>query len=85
MPRRIEYSRDAAKTLQRMDRATSRRIRAKIGQLADEPAALANNVTALRGGEGKMRLRVGDWRVIFTDDLVVLAILKVAPRGSAYE
>jgi mRNA-degrading endonuclease RelE of RelBE toxin-antitoxin system len=31
-----------------------------------------------------MRLRVGDWRVIYTADLVVLLVLKVAPRGSAY-
>jgi len=68
-----------------MDRATSKRIRAKIGQLASEPDALANNVTALKGGEGRMRLRVGDWRVIYTEDVVILSVLKISPRGSAYE
>ena len=85
MPRRVEYHRDAAFALRRMDRATSKRIRSKIGQLADDPSALANNVTALKGGAGLMRLRVGDWRVIYTDELVVLKIMKVAPRGSAYD
>lgn len=71
--------------LMRIDRATAKRIRAKVDQLAADPASLANNVTALRGGEGLMRLRVGDWRVIYTADLVVLLVLKVAPRGGAYD
>jgi mRNA interferase RelE/StbE len=83
--RRVEYSRDAAKTLMRIDRATSKRLREKIDLLATDPDALANNVRALRGGEGLMRLRVGDWRVIYTADLVILLVVKIAPRGSAYE
>jgi len=81
----VEYSREAAKALLRMDRATSRRIRQKVNQLASDPQALANNVSALKGGKGLMRLRVGDWRVIYTEDLLVLQVLKVAPRGSAYD
>jgi mRNA interferase RelE/StbE len=32
-----------------------------------------------------MRLRAGDWRVIYTADLVVLLVVKVAPRGAAYD
>jgi len=83
--RRVEYSRDAARTLARIDQATSRRIRGKVQQLAAEPEALANNVRALKGPGGLKRLRVGDWRVIFTETLVVIAVQKVAPRGSAYE
>lgn len=31
------------------------------------------------------RLRVGDWRVIFTEDGTVIAIIKIAPRGGVYE
>lgn len=85
MSRRVEYSREAVKTLMRIDRATSRRIREKIDLLAIDPDALANNVRALKGSEGLMRLRVGDWRVTYTADLIVLLVLKVAPRGSAYE
>lgn len=85
MARRIEYSREAVKTLARIDRATSQRIRSKIEQLAADPQSLANNVSALKGGHGLMRLRVGDWRVIYTETLVVIAVQKVAPRGGAYE
>lgn len=84
MPKPVEYSRDALGTLARIDRKTAERIVEKIEQLAVDPASLANNVRRLKGGRGMMRLRVGDWRVIY-DDRVVLAIIRIAPRGSAYE
>lgn len=85
MPKTVEYSRQALRTLERIDRATSQRIRAKVRQLASDPQALANNVTALKGSDGLMRLRVGDWRVIYAEGLVVVLVVRVAPRGSAYE
>jgi mRNA interferase RelE/StbE len=69
----------------RMDQATSRRIRAKVEQLATDPASLANNVKRLKDSDDLYRLRIGDWRVIYTEDLLVLLVLKVAPRGSAYD
>ncbi len=85
MTRRVEYSRDAIKTLARIDRRTGRRIRDKLDQLAREPETLANNVTVLKGQPDLVRLRVGDWRVIYTERLVVLMVLRIAPRGSAYD
>ena len=50
---------------------------------AEDPAAQANNVTALKGQAGLLRLRVGDWRVIMRDESV-LTILDVSSRGDAY-
>lgn len=84
-PRRPRYGRDASRMLRRIDRRTARRIRGKIDRLAADPAALANNVSALKGETGLMRLRVGNWRVIYSDDGSDLLVLKIAPRGSAYE
>lgn len=84
MAKQVEYSREAVRVLARMDRATSGRIRGKVAQLAADPAALANNVRVLKGSD-LLRLRVGDWRVIYTETLVVIAVLRVAPRGSAYD
>lgn len=66
-----------------MPENTSKLIRAKVEQYAADPASLANNVNALRGRTG-VRLRVGDWRVIM-DDGIVLAVLEIGPRGSVYE
>ena len=60
-------------------------IRGKIEQYADAPESLANNVKALKGMLGTRRLRVGDWRVVFTETFEVVAIEKIAPRGGAYE
>ncbi len=83
--KRIAYSKDALKTLRRMPANTSALIRSKIEQYAAEPAALANNVKALQGMAGVYRLRVGDWRVLFSDGGEVIAIIKIAPRGGAYD
>lgn len=83
--RRVRYSRDASRTLKRVDRRTARRIRDKIGLLETDPDALANNISALKGEPGVMRLRIGDWRVIYAEGPGSLCVLKIAPRGSAYD
>lgn len=83
--RTVTYSRDATRTLVRLPVNVAAKIKFKIEQYATDPAAQANNVKAIKGQAGYARLRVGDWRVIFTEDARVVAILKVAPRGSAYD
>lgn len=82
--KQITYSRDALKTLSRLPVNTAKLIRSKIEQYAADPASLANNVKALKGEGGQFRLRVGDWRVIFSEGGEVVAIIKIAPRGGAY-
>lgn len=83
--KQISYSREALKALIRMPANTAKLIRSKIEQYAADPASLTNNVKALKGGEQLFRLRVGDWRVIFTEDGRIIEIIKIAPRGGAYE
>lgn len=79
----ITYTRAAIKVLKAMPRTMAERIVAKIEDYAADPASQASNVTALKGREG-IRLRVGDWRVIMRDG-VVLAVLEIGPRGSIYK
>jgi mRNA interferase RelE/StbE len=45
------------------------------------------DVKKLEGMEGLFRLRVGGWRVIFDrqDELKIIAIEKIRPRGDAYK
>jgi mRNA interferase RelE/StbE len=69
----VVYSKTAQKALMRMPRNWALRIRDKI-----------NAYVTLRGTEGMLRLRVGDWRVVMRDG-VVLEILDVKARGSAYK
>lgn len=82
--RKVSYSRDASKTLRRIPANTARLIRGKIEQYAAEPESLANNVKAMPGHPGYYRLRVGDWRVIFTETMEIVAVERIAPRGGAY-
>jgi len=80
--KQITYTRSALKVLRRIPANTAKLIVSKVEQYAADPASLTNQVTALKGREG-IRLRVGDWRVIM-DDGVVLAVLEIGPRGRIY-
>jgi len=79
----VVYTRFALRTLRRIPANTARRIMEKVDAYAADPASQANSVTALKGRDG-IRLRVGDWRVIM-DDGVVLAVLEIGPRGGIYD
>lgn len=82
----IAYTTQALRALARMPRNIATRIQVKIEQFAADPASLANNVKALAGeASGTFRLRVGDYRVIFSDRGVVLFVLKVGHRRDIYE
>lgn len=79
----VTYTRSALRALRRMPANMASRIVAKVEEYAADPASQANNVKALKGRDA-IRLRVGDWRVIMQDGLV-LAVLEIGPRGSIYE
>ncbi len=81
---KIEIERAAAKALARIPSNVGDLIEEKIEQLAFDTASLRNNITRLVGTR-ESRLRVGDWRVIFRIDDDRLIVIKIAPRGSAYE
>lgn len=80
----ITYKPAAIRTLRKMPRNEAKRITGKIGQYAENPSSLASNVKALKGREG-IRLRVGDWRVIMSDQGEVLDVLAIGPRGGVYD
>ena len=81
----IAYSKSATKTLRRIPANVSASIVAKIKQFANDPASFGNNVKPLRGYTDQFRLRVGDWRVVMSDNGEVLSIIKIGPRGSVCE
>src|SRR5262245_31221565 len=82
--KQIVFTRIAQRTLERIPANTARLIRSRIEQYATDPGSLANNIRKLQGREG-FRLRVGDWRVIFDENGRILHILRIAPRGGAYD
>jgi mRNA interferase RelE/StbE len=68
------------KSLRRLGRRDRERIADAINELP------AGDVRRLRGEQRLWRLRVGDWRIIFTrrDPERVIDVLTVSPRGRAY-
>jgi mRNA interferase RelE/StbE len=81
--KKIAYSNQARKELQRMPADDSQRLRSKIEQYAREPASLSKNVKRLKGRDG-LRLRVGDWRVIVNESKDAIDVVVIGPRGSVY-
>jgi mRNA interferase RelE/StbE len=79
----VLYTRTAATAL-RKHANRAKLIRSKIRQYADDTSSQANNVKPLVGVDAK-RLRVGDFRVIFTETADTITILDIGPRGSIYE
>jgi mRNA interferase RelE/StbE len=81
----IQYSKEARKTLKAMPRNTAELILEKIEALAADPMAPNRNIRKLTKHPG-FRLRVGDWRVIYTihEESVLIAIIRIASRGDAY-
>jgi mRNA interferase RelE/StbE len=82
---RLVFTKKAEKFLRRLPRNEAKRIREKLVLLAENPYAANNNVTAMQNRPG-YRLRIGDWRVIFTiqDEELIILVLKVGSRGDIY-
>lgn len=80
----IIYSAQAQKFLSKIVLADSQKIRNKIKQYALAPETLKNQVKRLKGLPF-YRLRVGDYRVVFDENGVILNIIKVGHRSDVYK
>jgi mRNA interferase RelE/StbE len=76
----------AAKVLSRLPKNIATLIYQKLEELAQNPYRPNNNVKKLKGRPG-YRLRVGDWRIIYNlkNEELEIIVIKVAPRGGAYQ
>ena len=76
----ITYSRASVKVINSMDKATKQRIKAGIEKIPK------GDIKPLKGISGTYRLRVGDWRILFSysEDGTIL-IEKIGPRGGVYK
>ena len=81
---RIEFTRSAERDLRRLDRSMLARVMAAIDALADEPRP--SGVKKLVGSEHTYRIRVGDYRVVYSieDRLLLLLVQRVRHRGDVY-
>ena len=73
------FSKQAQKSIQRIPSPEKQRIRVGIEKLP------AGDVKRLSGHIDLYRLRIGDWRVLFTMVADEIYIEDVLPRGGAYK
>lgn len=71
----VEITRDALRALAKLDKPVRRRVQAAIEALGEQPRP--HGAVALHELPGAYRIRVGDYRVIYTIDdgrLIVLVV-----------
>lgn len=75
-----QYSKQAVKAINSMDRDTKQRIKAAVEKIP------AGDIKPLKGTADRYRLRVGGWRIVFAyKDSSTVLIDKIAPRGGVYK
>ncbi|MBL68469.1 MAG: cytotoxic translational repressor of toxin-antitoxin stability system [Verrucomicrobiales bacterium] len=84
----VRLHRNAARYLRRMPEAQRARVRQALEELAaSDDVAKHRNIKRMRGQwTGCLRLRVGDYRVVFrlADEEESIDVLLVGPRGDVY-
>ncbi|GHU57464.1 plasmid stabilization protein [Clostridia bacterium] len=74
------YSKKSLKAMIHMDKSTRKRISVAISEIPN------GDILPLKGYTNTYRLRVGDWRIIFSyveDDEILVD--KIMPRGDVYK
>jgi mRNA interferase RelE/StbE len=81
---RIELRPAAVRALRKLDPTLRPRIQGAIGLLADDPRPPASR--PLRGRPG-YRVRVGDYRIIYTisDDVLLIVVVALGHRREVYD
>lgn len=79
----IIFERDAQKLYRKLPKNLIARLDRAILALADDPRPPGCKKLT---GYDLYRIRVGEWRVIYAieDDILVVLVVEVAPRSSAY-
>lgn len=85
---KIKYSKDALKFLSKLDKKSVSRIRDAITGLTYNPPA--GDIKTMQGyTDGKKRLRVGSWRIIYrheNEEMVeIIFVIDIGNRGDIYK
>ena len=78
----IEWKEHALQNIEKLENSISRRIVKKVEELSENP--FSKDIKRLKGSDD-FRLRVGDYRVIFSIEKEAIIILKVGHRKNIYD
>jgi mRNA interferase RelE/StbE len=81
---RIELRPAAVRALRKLDPPVARRVQGAIALLAHDPRP--PSARALKGRPG-LRVRVGDYRIIYTvhDDVLLIVVVMLGHRRDVYD
>ena len=85
MPYRVAFERTAERSLARLPIEIQRRIVKRMTALVDDPRP--QGAKALQGNEaGYLRIRVGDYRVVYTvdDNVLLVLVVRIGHRREVY-
>jgi mRNA interferase RelE/StbE len=82
---RLEFTDAARRQLRKLPRQAAQRLRPVIDALADDPRPAG--ARALQGQPGVLRVRVGDYRILYTveDDRLVVLVIRIGHRREVYD
>lgn len=76
----IKYSKQAYKYLKKLHKPKRDQIIKAINKIPDGDG----DIKKMRGIDNVYRLRVNDYRVLYTPEYDILMIIKIASRGDVY-
>lgn len=84
MSYRVEFAKQSAKQFRALSPQNQQRLQTRIDSLAQEPRP--KGVIKLAGEDNLYRIRVGDYRIIYTinDDQLFILVVKVGHRRDVY-
>ena len=76
----VQYTKQAVKAIKKLDVSAKQRIRQGINAIP------AGDIKKLQGHTELFRLRIGDWRILFSYiDADTVLIARISSRGDAYK
>ena len=84
---KVELTSPAQNYLSRLDRPTKERIVRVLWQLAENPDSNLVDIKPLPGRSGQLRLRIGDYRIIYRieKDVLIIYVIAIGSRGDVYK
>lgn len=81
----IEFTSAAARQFRKLPAEARRRLAARIDALAADPRP--PGAVAIKGADRTLRLRVGDYRILYRvdDDRLVILLVRVGHRREIYD
>ena len=84
----LNFLTSAQKEFKKLDSVVQKRIKKKLLLLVENPEILKNNIKPLKGEhQGKFRLRINQYRVVFQikEDKLIITIIRIGHRKEIYE